>query len=130
MQQGAGTPRPFKCIIDGWYLAYINFEWSGAVYSDVRTYSFYSNTFPDNAGNQNLIESESSPFIDAAFNGTYGPLYIRGDAHWNAEGHRLAADLLIEPVRVVIGQGRAAESTDRIATAQNETSGKGRRDVH
>jgi hypothetical protein len=58
------------------------------------------------------------------------PLYIRGDAHWNAEGHRLAADLLIEPVRVVIGRGRAAEGTERIATAQNETSGKGRRLVH
>jgi lysophospholipase L1-like esterase len=58
------------------------------------------------------------------------PLYIRGDAHWNAAGHRLAADLLIEPMRVVIGHGAAAESTDRIATAPNDPSGKGRRLVH
>lgn len=75
--QGAGTSRPFKAILDGWYIGYINFEWSGGVFADVRTYVLYSNLFPQNAGSQNMVKSEPSPFINAAFNGTYGPFYIR-----------------------------------------------------
>lgn len=75
---GSNTARPFKCILDGWYLGYVNFDWSGGVYSDVRLYALFSNTLPDNVGSQTLVQFSSAPFHDSAFNGTYGPLYIRG----------------------------------------------------
>jgi hypothetical protein len=77
--QGAGTARPFKGVLDGWYLGYINFDWSGGVYSDVRMYGLYSNTLPDNVGANTLVQFSSAPFQDSAFNGTFGPLYIRGE---------------------------------------------------
>jgi len=31
------------------------------------------------------------------------PLYLRSDAHWTADGHKLAADLLTEPVVALLG---------------------------
>jgi hypothetical protein len=42
--------------------------------------------------------------------GTLPPLYVRHDAHWTAEGHRLAATLLTGDVRRVLqsGSGRVA----------------------
>ncbi len=82
--QGAGTGRPFKCVLDGWYLGYINFEWSGSPYSDVRSYALFINSFADNAGDQNIVQSESSPWLNAAFNGSFGPLYIRAATLGNA----------------------------------------------
>lgn len=31
------------------------------------------------------------------------PLYLKSDAHWTADGHKLAADLLAEPVEALLG---------------------------
>lgn len=80
------SERPLKAILNGWYFFFLNFEWSGAAYTDVRTYSLFINNEADNAGDQNVVQSSSSPFINAAFNGTWGPLYLRGadlsDSYW------------------------------------------------
>jgi len=35
--------------------------------------------------------------------GSLPPLYLQSDAHWTVEGHRLAADLLAEPVAAMLG---------------------------
>jgi lysophospholipase L1-like esterase len=53
------------------------------------------------------------------------PLYVPNDAHWNAEGHRLATDLLAKPVATLLDTSLAdfAESTlDRLGRprAQSE----------
>lgn len=76
--QGLPTARCIKAVADGWYLGYINFEWAGSTYTDQRTYSLFQNNGADNCGDQNMVETASSPFINAAFNGTFGPMYIRG----------------------------------------------------
>ena len=72
------SEKPLKCILNGWYLFNLNFEWSGAAYADVRTYSLFLTNLADNVADTNMVQSASSPFINAAFNGTFGPLYIRG----------------------------------------------------
>lgn len=71
------SATPLKALLDGWYFFYLNFEWAGTPYTDVRTYSLFVNNFPDNCGDDDVVHSESSPFINAAFNGTFGPLYFR-----------------------------------------------------
>jgi hypothetical protein len=92
--QNLATARPFKCVLDGWYLGYINFEWSGSPYTDVRSYALYINSFADNAGDQNIVQAMSQPNINAAYNGTFGPLYIRaatlGNAYFKTKVHHQA----------------------------------------
>jgi hypothetical protein len=70
--------RPIKVTLDAWYLFYLNFEWSGGTYTDERTYSLFINNLADNAGAQDIVQTQQAPNINAAFNATYGPFYMRG----------------------------------------------------
>ena len=71
------SEKPLKAVLNGWYFFYLNFEWAGSPYTDVRTYSLFFTNFADNCGDQNIVQSGSAPFINAAFNGMFGPLYLR-----------------------------------------------------
>jgi len=74
------SARPLKALLDGWYFFYLNFEWAGSPFTDQRTYSLFITNLADNCGDDDIVQSSSSPFINSAFNGTFGPLYFRPSA--------------------------------------------------
>jgi lysophospholipase L1-like esterase len=57
-----------------------------------------------------LAQAESSP-----------PLYLPGDAHWTAEGHRLAADLLAEPVTAILNSKQGGMRDDSVTASRSVT---------
>ena len=62
-----------------------------------------------------FLSAHQIPYIDLltdfrAREADLPPLYIRGDAHWTADGHRLAAELLAGPAAVLL---RAPMPTSR-----------------
>lgn len=75
---GTSFTEPVKLSADGWYLFYIDYEWSGGGFTDVRYYEIHvANFLFDNDGNQDLGMNQSAPF-EASFRGCWGPLYMRG----------------------------------------------------
>jgi len=70
------TITPIELLADGWYLFYLNFEWSGGPYADVRYYDLKFQFNADNDGNQDISGNESAPF-EASYHRTWGPLYFR-----------------------------------------------------
>jgi hypothetical protein len=77
---GTSWTEPVKLSADGWYLFYVDYEWSGGGFADVRYYDLHiANFLFDNDGNQDLGMHASAPF-EASFRGCWGPLYCRGTA--------------------------------------------------
>lgn len=65
-------------LLNGWYLFYLDFEWSGGSYTDVRYYNLHFQNLADNDGNQDISGNESAPF-EASYHRTWGPLYFRAE---------------------------------------------------
>jgi len=79
---GSASPgtSPLKLDIDGWYFFYLNVEWAGVGFADVRYYDLHFSTFSmEGDGNQDISAHQSAPF-EASFHGTWGPLYCRVSA--------------------------------------------------
>lgn len=77
-QTATGSPgiTPLELIADGWWLFYLDFDWSGLAYTDVRYYDLKFQFNADNDGNQDISANESAPF-EPSFHRTWGPLYFR-----------------------------------------------------
>src|SRR5574338_993289 len=77
---GAASPGtgPIRLKADGWYLFYLDFEWSGTGFTDVRYYDLSFTANADTDGNQDISANESAPF-EPSFHRTWGPLYFRGE---------------------------------------------------
>lgn len=73
---GASTTQPLQLLLDGWYLFYLDFEWSGGSFTNVRYYTLTFQFNADNDGNLNVSSNESAVF-EASHHRTWGPLYFR-----------------------------------------------------
>lgn len=80
------TPSPttsvaMNLLLDGWFIFWLDFEWSGAGFTDDRLYQLVMNTTADNdSASMSLtdgIGSEGNSPYQAAHHHTYGPLYFR-----------------------------------------------------